>query len=87
MNKYVKWKNTSHQTSGGKWVPEAIADVIEGGKTQRQPIHLSDADHEKMKQGELTFFTADEAKAAAYEMVKRVAWDKWNIPEERIQEY
>ena len=66
----------SHQTSEDKWVPEAIADVIEGGRAQSQQVHLSDADHEKMKRGELTFFTAAEAKAAAYEMVKRIAWDK-----------
>jgi hypothetical protein len=28
-----------------------------------------------------------EAKAAAYEMVKRAVLKEWSIPEERIQEY
>ncbi len=77
----------SYRTSGSRWVPEAIADVIEGNTCQSQSILLSDTDHEKIKQGELTFFTAEQAKAAAYAMVKRVARDTWSIPEEWIQEY
>jgi len=87
MSKYVKWRDGSYQTTGDKWVPEAIADVIEGSNVQHVPVLLSDADHEKAKRGELTFSTSAQAKAAAYEMVKRLAWDKYSIPEERIQEY
>jgi hypothetical protein len=87
MSKYVKWRDRSYQTSGGKWVPEAIADVIEGSNVQHELVRLSDADHEKVKRGEVMFSTAEQAKAAAYEMVKRLAWNKYGIPEERIQEH
>jgi hypothetical protein len=89
MMKYVKWRDKSFQTSHEpeRWVPEAIADLIEGNTWHSQHILLSNEDSEKIKRGEIVFSTQAQAKAAAYGMVKRVAWNQWGIPEERIQEY
>lgn len=89
MEKHLKWRDKSFLTNPQpeSWVPEAIAELVEGGKWIDHPISLSDTDKEKVKKGELSFPTRQQAKAAAYEMVKRVAWKNWGISEERIQEY
>lgn len=87
MSKYIKWRDSSYRTSGRTWVPDVIADVIEGANVQHVSVQLSDADHENVKRGEIIFSTHAQAKAAAYELVKRFAWNRWAIPQERIQEY
>jgi hypothetical protein len=89
MEKHLKWRDKSFLTNfqPESWVPEAIAGLVEGAKWIDHQISLSDTDQEKVKKGELSFPTREQAKAAAYEMVKRVAWKNWGISEERIQEY
>ena len=40
MERYVKWRDKSFQTSHApeRWVPEAIVDLIEGGTAYSQPL-------------------------------------------------
>ncbi len=89
MERYVKWRDQSFQTSREpeRWVPKAILEVIEGSKGYPQQICLSNEDSEKVKRGEIVYSPHKQAKAAAYEMVKRHVWNKWALPEEKIQEY
>ena len=89
MRKYVKWRDKSFQTSHEpeSWVPEAIADLIEGNTCHSQHILLPNEYFENIKRGEILFPTQEQSKIAAYEMVRSFAWNKWSIPEERIQEY
>lgn len=90
MEKYAKWRDRSFQMDHGsveKWVPEAVVDVIEGSGVFSQEILLSNGDSEKIKRGDIVYSTHAQAKAAAYEMVKTWVWNKWGIPEEKIQEY
>ncbi len=88
MERYVKWRDKSFQTSREpeRWVPEAIVDVIEGSKVYSQQILLSYENSEKVKRDEIVYSTHAQAKAAAYEMGKRHVWNEWTIPEEKIQE-
>ena len=89
MERYVKWRDKSFQTTHApeRWVPEAIVDLIEGGTASSQPLLLSLEDAEKVKRGELVYTTQAQAKAAAYEMMKRYVWNEWSIPGEKIQEW
>jgi len=70
MERYVKWRDKSFQTSREpeRWVPEAIADLIEGSTVHHRCIALSNKDSEKVKRGEIVFSTQAQAKAAAYEI-------------------
>ncbi len=89
MEKHIKWRDKSFLTSSQpeSWVPEAIADLVEGAKCISCPIALPDTEHDAIKKGELRYSTREQAKAKAYELVKSHAWKEWGISEERIQEY
>ena len=68
-------------------MPEAITELIEGDTARSQQILLSEEDSERIRRGEIVYSTREQAKAVAYEMVKRCAWNEWRVPEEKIQEY
>jgi hypothetical protein len=89
MRKHVKWRDQSFRTSREpeSWVPEAIADLIEGNTCHSQHLLSPNEYFEKIKRGEIVLSTQEQSKMGAYEMVKSFAWNKWSIPEERIQEY
>ena len=88
MNRLVKWRDRSHQFSERpeRWVPEAVIFVQHGSSVTEHILHLSDADIEKVKQGEWIFPTAEAAKVQAYAMAQKGAIEICGGKEVELQE-
>ena len=70
-----------------RWIPEAVIDTIQRGQWCSQKVFLSDNDSDRIMRGEFICSTRAEVKMVAYEMVKRIVWNKWHISEKNLREY